>query len=108
MRVSNLLAVVSIVALGSVASAQETTQVTTFGNGDTTTTIASPSGTTQISTSPGQSMVTRSKDGTKIELDSDNSVYTVYPDGSRVAAPNGVNTLMDGETITVKDGKRMP
>ncbi len=106
-KISFLLVAASLIAASSTCVADEITQVTT-PQGNVTTTVQSATGTTTINSSAGQSMVTRSKDGTKIEMDSDNSVYTVYPDGSRVAAPNGVNTLMDGETITVKDGKRIP
>lgn len=96
-----------IMGLGSLALADEITQ-TTNPSGGVTTTVQSPTGTTVINSNPGQSVVTRARDGGRIEMDSDGSVYSVYPDGARVAAPNGVNTLLDGQTITVKDGKRIP
>lgn len=102
----SLGAMIGFMSLGTAAMGDEITQVTTPIQN--VTTIQTPTGTTKITTSSGRSMVTQSKDGTKIELDSDNSVYVVYPDGARVAAPNGLNTLISGETITVKDGKRIP
>lgn len=99
--------VISLILFSATAVAEEITQVTT-GGGNVTTTVQSSTGTTRITTSGGQSMVTKTKNGTKIEMDSDNSVYTVFADGARVAAPDGVTTLLDGTTITVKDGKRIP
>jgi len=105
--VLTVLVTASLIAVSNIAIAEEITQVTTAG-GKVTTTIESATGSTQITTSPGQSIITRSTNGSKIEMDSDNSVYVVYPDGARVAAPDGITTLIDGSTITVKDGKRIP
>ncbi|HEU5048513.1 MAG TPA: hypothetical protein VFT64_11800 [Rickettsiales bacterium] len=102
-----LFAVAGYMAMSAIAAADNVTQVTN-GPGDTTTMIQTPTGTTTITTTPGKSIVTKTKDGNKIEIDSDNSVYTVFPDGARVAATNGMHTLSDGSVITVKDGKRIP
>ncbi len=63
---------------------------------------------TPIISGPPASQITRFADGTKVEIDSDNSVYRVYPDGARVAADDGIHKMMDGSTITLKDGKRVP
>ena len=52
------------------------------------TIMESPSKTTEITTTLGHSVMTRSKDGTQIEVDSDNSVYILYPHGARVAVPD--------------------
>ena len=104
---SFLLATLGCFAVSAIAIADNITQITN-GTGDTTTTVQSPSGTTTITNTPGKSIISKSKDGSKIEIDSDNSVYTVFPDGARVAATNGVHTLADGTTITVKDGKIIP
>jgi hypothetical protein len=64
--------------------------------------------TTQILTSTPLSKKTKLIDGTPLELDSDGMVYVVYPDGARAYAPDGVQTLIDGTTITVNDGRRVP
>ncbi len=103
----SLCAVTSLFLISAVAIAEEITQVTT-GRGNVTTTVQSSNGTTQITTTGGQSVVTKTKNGARIEMDSDNSVYTVFADGARVTAPDGVTTLIDGTTVTVKDGKRIP
>jgi len=106
-RVLGVSAAASIMVFSAAAIADDVTQVPN-GLGGTTTTIDSPKGITTITTAPGRSIMTKSKNGTKIEMDSDNSVYDVFPDGARVAAPDGVLTLIDGTTLTVKDGKRIP
>lgn len=104
---SFLLVTLSCLAVSVSAIADNITQISN-GVGNTTTTIQSPTGTTTITNTPGKSIISKLKDGSKIEIDSDNSVYTVFPDGARVAATNGVHTLLDGSTITVKDGKIIP
>lgn len=106
-RVFSLFATIGITVLNAASIADDITQFPN-GAGGTTTIIESPTQTTKITTAPGHSIMTKSKDGKQIEMDSDNSVYVVYPDGARVAAPDGITTLMGGTTITVKDGKRIP
>lgn len=46
-------------------------------------------------------------DGTKIEINSEGEVTAVNEDGSRNPAPDGVLTLKDGVTITIKGGKKI-
>ena len=77
-----------------------TTTVQTPANGVTTTTT--------VKTPTGKSMLYNLKDGTKLEVDYDGSVFIVYPDGARVTAPDGIQTLPDTSTVNVKDGKRVP
>lgn len=85
------------------------TITTTIQSPTGTTTIETPStSTTQITTMPGRSVMAKSKEGSTIEMDSDNSVYVVYADGARTTASDGIIMLNDGTTITVKDGKRIP
>ena len=101
-----------VASMAAFAQSTTTTQVITPQQ-TVTTTLQSPTDTppaavTKITTSPAPSVITKAKDGSKIEIDSDNSVYTVFPDGARTAAPDGITTLIDGTTITVKEGKRIP
>lgn len=96
-----------LIAMCASASAEEITQVIK-GPYDVQTTVASPAGTTVVNTNAGHSIMVNAKDGSKIELDSDNAVYKVFPDGARASAPDGILTLSDGTSITVKDGKRIP
>jgi hypothetical protein len=92
------------------AYAQVSSQVSVPTGATVTTTVQSPNGTvtTSVATPVSPSVKTKLADGSTVEMDSDGSVYKVYPDGARVAAPDGVNTLYDGSTVTVKDGKRIP
>jgi hypothetical protein len=106
-RSFSLLAVAGVILLNTAATAQEVTQAVS-SVGYASATIKSPAGSTKITSIEAPSVLTRLDDGTKIEMDSDNSVYMVYPDGARVAALDGVHTLANGQTIAVKDGKRIP
>jgi len=47
------------------------------------------------------------KDGTKIETGLDGSVTVVNVDGTRTPAPDGILTLKDGTTISVKNGNKV-
>jgi hypothetical protein len=46
-------------------------------------------------------------DGSKVEFDSDNSVWVLAVDGSKSTAPDGVLTLKDGVPFVVRNGKRV-
>ncbi len=46
-------------------------------------------------------------DGTKIEFAPDGAVWVINTDGSRVPAPDGILTLKDGVTFTVKNSARV-
>lgn len=46
-------------------------------------------------------------DGTKIEIDADNTVWVLGADKSKTPAPDGTLTLRDGTPFVVKDGKRV-
>lgn len=108
-------AIIGVAIFSASAFAQvATTQVIAPGETVTTTqsagttTIETPTTITKITTTPGHSVMTKSKSGETVEMDSDNSVYIVYKDGARTHAPDGIMTLADGTTVTVKDGKRIP
>jgi hypothetical protein len=97
-----------IMVSGAAASAQEVTQ-SVSSVGYASTTFKTPSDTsTQIVSVQAPSIMTRFKDGTKVEMDSDKSVYVVFADGARVNAPDGMHTLADGRNITIKNGKIIP
>lgn len=97
-----------ILVLGTAVSAQEVTQ-SVSSVGYASTTFKTPSDTaTRIVSVQAPSVMTRFKDGTKIEMDSDKSVYEVFADGARVSAPDGIHTLADGRNIAIKNGKIIP
>jgi hypothetical protein len=50
----------------------------------------------------------RAADGSMMEIDSDNTVYKVFADGSKVSAEDGIHTMADGNSITVRNGQRIP
>ena len=92
----------------AVPALADTISQTTNSSGVVSTIVQSPEGTTVIETKPGKSITTKAADGTRYEMDSDNSVYQVFPDGARTAVSDGQHMLLSGEMITVKDGKRIP
>ena len=95
-----------------VAPGSTITKTVDPGAGVATTIVQTPgvgvTTTTKVTTPTGKSALYNLKDGTKLEVDYDNSVFIVYPDGARVTAPDGVHTLPDTSVVTVKDGKKVP
>jgi hypothetical protein len=65
-----------------------------------------PTATTPTATPP-QPIFAKLKDGSQIKIDVDGSVYVQNNDGSQEPTPDGLLTLRDGVTLTVRGGKRV-
>jgi glucose/arabinose dehydrogenase len=57
---------------------------------------------------PQPSAIITLKDGTKLEVESDNTVWVLGADGSKVTAPDGMMLMRNGLTLVVKNGKQVP
>ena len=114
-KLLSMALVASIIAAGSNAFAAEKldTKTTTTHTTTTKATPATPAATTEVKKTE-ETVKTEAKpvtaelnDGTKIEIGSDAEVSTINSDGSKTPAPDGVLTLKDGVTITIKGGKKV-
>jgi|GEM_PF-6578262 len=92
----------SLVVFASVIAASGTS----FAVEQPSTPAAVPS-TVSSKTDTAKPVTAELNDGTKIEITNDGSVNIVAKDGSKTTAPDGLLTLKDGVTLTVKGGKRV-
>jgi len=98
----SLLAVAGVVAISSSAFAEDKVATPTAPHTSTATAKAS-----EASKEAAKPVAAELQDGSKIEIASDSTVSVIEKDGSKTAAPDGVHTLKDGVTFTVKNGKRV-
>ena len=105
-----LLASVISVGSSSFAADKMDSKVTTTHSTATKVDATNPANVTDTVTKTIETtkpVTAELSDGTKIEISGDNEVTAINADGTKNPAPDGVLTLKDGVTITVKGGKKV-
>ncbi|MEI6731018.1 MAG: hypothetical protein WCL30_07160 [Pseudomonadota bacterium] len=104
----SLLAVAGVVAISSSAFAEDkvATPVQAPAHAMPAKTVE-PAKSVELAKEAAKPISAELQDGSKIEIATDSTVSVIEKDGSKTAAPDGVHTLKDGVTFTVKNGKRV-